>query len=99
MVVNKLCSTCMCACKQESGVKIVRCPNYRKRLSEDEFNNLIHELDAAETRAADLKRRVKDLIEKALSPQGSRESESPDDPGPAEAEPGGSGTEEPLRRD
>jgi hypothetical protein len=57
----------MNTCKQESAVKIVRCPNFRKRLTDGEFRELVNELDDAETRAADLSRRVKDLIANALS--------------------------------
>ena len=66
-MLNRLCSVCMNTCKQESAVKIVRCPNFRKRLSDDEFRDLMHELDTAEAHAADLSCRVKDLIAKALS--------------------------------
>jgi hypothetical protein len=66
-MLNRLCAVCMNTCKQEATVKIVRCPNFRKRLTDDEFRDLVNELDAAELRAADLSCKVKGLIDKALS--------------------------------
>jgi TATA-binding protein-associated factor Taf7 len=57
----------MNTCKQDSPVKLVRCPRFRKRLSESEFRDLVGELDQAEARAAELERKVKDLIDRAQS--------------------------------
>jgi hypothetical protein len=64
---NRLCAACMNTCKQEPTAKIVRCPSFRKRLSDEEFRDLMHELDVMEASAAYLSRRVKDLIAKVLS--------------------------------
>ena len=64
---NKLCAACMHTCKQESGTKIVRCPNFRKHLSENEFRDLVNELEDVEARAAELERNVKNLIDRALT--------------------------------
>lgn len=66
-MTNRLCAACMNTCKQESPVKLVRCPRFRKRLSESEFRDLVSELDDAEARAIELERRVKDLIDRAQS--------------------------------
>jgi hypothetical protein len=66
-MTHKLCTACMNSCKQAETVKIVRCPKFRKRLSEDEFRDLVKELDSTEERAAELSRRVKDLIVRATS--------------------------------
>ena len=64
---NRLCAACMNTCKQDATVKLVRCPRFRKRLSESEFRDLVGELDQAEARAAELERKVKDLIDRAQS--------------------------------
>lgn len=66
-MTHKLCTACMNSCKQAETVKIVRCPKFRKRLSEDEFRDLVKELDSTEERAAELSRRVKDLIARATA--------------------------------
>ncbi|MHB9030232.1 MAG: hypothetical protein ACYC9O_15805 [Candidatus Latescibacterota bacterium] len=66
-MIHKLCTACMNACKQMDQVKIVRCPKFRKRLSENEFHELVNELDSAEVRAAELSKKVKDLIARAVS--------------------------------
>jgi hypothetical protein len=63
----------MNTCKQTTEAKVLHCPKFRKKLSEDEFQNLIREIDSMEERTAELSRRVKSLIEKALS--GKTESE------------------------
>jgi hypothetical protein len=57
----------MNTCKQMESVKIVRCPKFRKRLSDTEFHEMITELDSAEARAAELSKKVKDLIARAVS--------------------------------
>lgn len=64
-MLNRLCAACMNTCKQEPPVKIVRCPRFRKRLSESEFRDLVGELDDTEARAVELGRRIKNLIERA----------------------------------
>ena len=64
---HKLCVACMNSCKQTETVKIVRCPKFSKRLSENEFRDMVKELDSAEERAAELSRRVKDLIARAVA--------------------------------
>ncbi len=66
-MIHKLCVGCMNSCKQMESVKIVRCPKFRKKLSEDEFRDLVKELDSADERAAELSRRVKDLIARAAA--------------------------------
>ena len=66
-MIHKLCEACMNSCKQMETVKIVRCPKYRKRLSENEFRDLVNELESAESRAAELSKKVKDLITRAVS--------------------------------
>jgi hypothetical protein len=53
--------------------KVMNCPKFRKKLSEDEFRNLINEIDSMEERTQELSRKVKNLIEKALS--GAKNSE------------------------
>lgn len=68
-MINKLCSACMYTCKQTMAARVVHCPKFRKKLSEDEFQNLIREIDSMEERTTELSRRVKNLIEKALSPE------------------------------
>ena len=66
-MIKKLCSTCMNTCKQTTEARVMHCPKFRKKLSEDEFRNLIREIDSMEERTAELSCRVKSLIEKALS--------------------------------
>ncbi len=73
---NRLCEACMNTCKQEPPVKLVRCPRFRRRLSESEFRDLVGELDDAEARAAELERKVKDLIDRA---QAGRLNDRPED--------------------
>lgn len=74
---HKLCVACMNSCKQTETVKIVRCPKFSKRLSENEFRDMVKELDSAEERAAELSRRVKDLIARAVA--GETGASAPDD--------------------
>jgi len=49
------------------SVKIVRCPKYRKKLSESEFRDLVNEIDSAEAEAVELSKQVKNLIARAVS--------------------------------
>lgn len=86
-MVHKLCDSCMNSCKQDETVKIIRCPRFRKRLSETEFRDLVNELDITETRAAELSRRVKDLISRALSVgPGTPHGTSGDSPEPSDTD-------------
>ena len=57
----------MNSCKQMDSVKIVRCPKYRKKLSESEFRDLVNEIDSAEAEAVELSKKVKNLIARAVS--------------------------------
>mgnify|MGYP001428814880 CR=1 FL=1 len=65
--MHKLCAACMNSCKQMDSVKIVRCPKYRKKLSESEFRDLVNEIDSAEAEAVELSKKVKNLIARAVS--------------------------------
>ena len=66
-MIHKLCMKCMRTCKQESSVKIVHCPKFQKRLSDNEFHDLVGELGTMETETAELKKRVNELLQSALS--------------------------------
>jgi hypothetical protein len=66
-MINKLCSSCMNTCKQERTAKVVHCPKFSKKLTENEFQNLIGEIDSMEKKTTELGRRVKNLIEKAIA--------------------------------
>ena len=54
-------------CKRESVVKIVKCPKFRKRPSDIEFQGMVDELEAMEENAGELKKRTGKLIDNALS--------------------------------
>lgn len=62
---HKLCANCSNSCKQNDNVKIARCPNYLKRVSESEFNCLVEELDTMNEDIDTLSDKAKKLIEKA----------------------------------
>lgn len=62
---HKLCINCINSCKQNDNVKIARCPNYMKRVSESEFNSMIEELDTINKDMDTLSSKAKKLIEKA----------------------------------
>ncbi|MCE5248836.1 hypothetical protein LLG96_01310 [bacterium] len=47
-------------------MKIVRCPKFEKRITDDEFRNLIDDLDIMSKEADELSRRAKRLIKTAL---------------------------------
>ena len=59
---HKLCSFCIHSCKQESSVTIVQCPKYQKRVTDDEFHDLVEELKHTEAEANTLKKRLRDLL-------------------------------------
>lgn len=66
-MIHQLCSQCIHHCKQDDSVKIVQCPRFQKRLSDDEFKDLIDQLREMETDVATLKKRTEALIDTALS--------------------------------
>ncbi len=57
----------MNACKQSAASKIIRCPKFQKRLTDNEFHKLVHEIDIMDSRAEELSKRVKKLIDTAVS--------------------------------
>lgn len=64
-MVHPLCHKCLLRCKQEDTVKIVNCPKFQKRLSDDEFRDLIDDLKEMEKDISNLKKRAEILIQKA----------------------------------
>ena len=64
-MVHPLCLKCLLHCKQEDTVKIVNCPKFQKRFSDDEFRDLIDDLKEMETDISNLKKRADILIQKA----------------------------------
>ncbi len=64
-MVHPLCLKCLNHCKQEDTVKIVNCPKFQKRLSDDEFRELIDDLKEMEKDISNLKKRSEVLIQKA----------------------------------
>ena len=62
---HPLCLKCLLHCKQEDTVKIVNCPKFQKRLSDDEFRDLIDDLKEMEKDISNLKKRAEVLIQKA----------------------------------
>ena len=68
-MIHQLCSKCVHKCKQDSKVKIVKCPNFQKRLSDDEFGDLVDKLKEMESETANLKKRTRHLIDMALNGQ------------------------------
>jgi len=73
---NKLCEKCVHHCKQDETAKIMQCPRFQKRLTDNEFKDLIVELDDMEAKAKDLKKRTQNLIRQA---QGSSDAEKTED--------------------
>lgn len=69
-MLHHLCTLCMHHCKQDVSVKIMQCPKFQKRLSDDEFKDLIEQLKEMETEVADLKKRTESLINTALAHSG-----------------------------
>jgi len=65
-MIHSLCLECMHACKQDENVDIVKCANFQKRISEDEFRDLIDSLEEMESKAAELRKRTRSLIETAV---------------------------------
>ena len=63
-MVHKICKNCLKTCKQEDTVKIVKCPRFQKRLSNDEFKNLVDSLEEIQTDADSVKKRTQELIRK-----------------------------------
>jgi len=65
-MLHHLCRKCVHNCKQDKSVKIVQCPKFQKRLTDDEFRDLLDDLKAMESEVAGLKKRTEALIQKAL---------------------------------
>jgi len=61
-MIHKLCKACINTCKQDDNAKIIRCPKFQKRLSDEEFRNMVDEIDVMEKEADILRERVHDLI-------------------------------------
>lgn len=66
-MINKLCKTCIKTCKQSDSTKIVNCPKFQKIPSENEFKEMVDELDNTDIKAKKLHKQLKELIEKAFS--------------------------------
>ena len=66
-MINKLCKACINTCKQSDSTKIVSCPKFQKIPSDKEFQDMVDELDNTEIKAKKLQKRVKELIDKAVS--------------------------------
>ena len=64
-MIHPLCLKCLLHCKQEYTVKIVNCPKFQKRLSDDEFRDLTDDLKEMEKDISNLKKRAEVLIQKA----------------------------------
>jgi hypothetical protein len=65
---HKHCSLCIHPCKQEETVTIVHCPKYQKRVTDDEFRDLVEELKHTESEADALKKRIHELLTTAHTP-------------------------------
>ncbi|HUT63105.1 MAG TPA: hypothetical protein VMZ04_04020 [Anaerolineae bacterium] len=66
-MIHPLCSKCVHTCKQENTVRIIHCPEFQKRLNDNEFKNLIEELQHMELEAKNLEKRAQKLIRSAVS--------------------------------
>ena len=64
---NLLCKTCVNTCKQDESVKIVSCPKYRKNPSENEFRDMLDELETADNNARQAHQKVKGIIAQIIS--------------------------------
>lgn len=71
---HRLCLKCMNTCKQDESVKIVKCPRFQKRLSDNEFRDLIGELETMENEADRLRQRIRAVIDTALAAPESADS-------------------------
>lgn len=78
-MIHHLCTHCVHHCKQDESVKIMQCPKFQKRLSDDEFKDLIEQLKEMEADVANLKKRTEALIETALAHSGPVGDEEFDD--------------------
>ena len=65
-MIHPLCRKCLNKCKQENTVKIVRCPRFQKRFSDDEFKELVDELEEIQSDADVIKKKAHELIRKTL---------------------------------
>lgn len=78
-MINKLCKICVSTCKQEDSVKIVSCPKFQENPTEKEFQEMLNELDAAETEAKNIQKRTKNIISKVLSENKNEQDDSEKD--------------------
>lgn len=62
-MIHKLCTQCVRTCKQSSSVKIVKCPRFEKRLSEQDFRRMVNDVTDIEKQADDLKGRIRSLLD------------------------------------
>lgn len=73
---NKLCTACIHDCKQPATVRIVTCPEFRKRPSEREFRAMIDEMDRMEKNARSLQRGIRKVIRETVASPEPSDSES-----------------------
>ncbi|MFC1607349.1 hypothetical protein ACFL47_05200 [Candidatus Latescibacterota bacterium] len=78
-MIHKLCVNCINPCKQEDYVKIARCPKFIKRVSENEFLDLIDEIDSMGSKVDELRKRTKQLIAMANEQNGKGVETTPQD--------------------
>ena len=80
-MINLLCKACVNTCKQDESVKIVNCPKYKKNPSENEFREMLDDLDSTEKNAKKVRKRVKKIISKTLSENSNNPDENEKDEG------------------
>ena len=61
--INALCARCQNTCKQPATVKLVRCPMFEPKMSDEDFEKLLNEMDDVGRKADELRTRVSRLIE------------------------------------
>ena len=64
--MNKLCSHCVNTCKQPDSARIVSCPKFLKRPSEENFRTMVGDLRVVEKAARKKQRAIRELINDAL---------------------------------
>lgn len=65
--MSKLCSHCVNTCKQPDSVKIVSCPKFLKRPSEEKFRTMVGDLRVTEKAARKKQRAIRELINDAFA--------------------------------
>ena len=78
-MINLLCKACVNTCKQDESVKILSCPKFRKNPSENEFREMLDDLDTAEKNAKKVQKHVKKIISKTLSENSTEQDENEKD--------------------